>query len=40
MNAAGFPRDKRVDEFDFAANPSIAAATVHQLAGCAWVKTG
>ena len=21
MNAAGFPRDKRVDEFDFAANP-------------------
>jgi DNA replication protein DnaC len=40
MNAAGFPRDKRVDEFDFAANPNIAAATVHQLAGCAWVKAG
>ena len=40
MNAAGFPRDKRVDEFDFAANPNIPAATVHQLAGCGWVKAG
>ncbi len=37
MNAAGFPRDKRVDEFDFDANPNVPAATVHQLAGCAWV---
>ncbi|MDT0264052.1 ATP-binding protein [Jatrophihabitans sp. DSM 44399] len=40
MNAAGFPRDKRVDEFDFDANPNVPAATVHQSAGCAWVKAG
>jgi DNA replication protein DnaC len=40
MNAAGFPRDKRVDEFDFDANPNVPAATVHQLAGCGWVKAG
>ena len=40
MNAAGFPRDKRVDEFDFAANPNVPAATVHQLVGCGWVKAG
>jgi DNA replication protein DnaC len=29
-----------VDEFDFAANPNIATATVHQLAGCGGVKAG
>ena len=40
MNAAGFPRDKRVDEFDFAANPNVPAATVDQLVGCGWVKAG
>ena len=40
MNAAGFPRSKRVEEFDFAANPHIPAATIHQLAGCAWVNAG
>jgi len=40
MNAAGFPRDKRVDEFEFDANPNIPAATVHQLASCSWVKNG
>jgi len=39
-NAAGFPRDKRVGDFDFDANPNVPAATVHQLAGCAWVKAG
>src|SRR5581483_10003516 len=35
LAAAGFPRDKRVDEFDFAANPAVAAAVVNQLATCA-----
>jgi DNA replication protein DnaC len=37
---AGFPRDKRIEDFDFAANPAINAATIHQLATCAWVRAG
>lgn len=40
INAAGFPRPKRLDEFDFTANPTVAAAVVNQLATCGWVKTG
>lgn len=40
LAAAGFPRDKRVDEFDLTANPAVAAAVVNQLATCAWVKAG
>jgi len=40
MNAAGFPRDKRIDEFDFTANPNVAAPTIHQLTGCGWVENG
>ena len=32
LNAAGFPRPKRLADFDFAANPAINPATVHQLA--------
>lgn len=40
LNAAGFPRPKRLDEFDFAANPAVNPATVHQLATCEWVRDG
>ena len=40
LNAAGFPRPKRLEEFDFTANPAINPATVHQLAGCEWVRDG
>jgi DNA replication protein DnaC len=37
---AGFPRDKRIEEFDFDANSSVNPAVIHQLATCAWVKAG
>lgn len=40
ITAAGFPRPKRIEEFDFAANTSITPAVINQLATCAWVKTG
>jgi DNA replication protein DnaC len=40
IHDAGFPRDKRIDDFDFTANPSVSAAVIHQLATCAWVKAG
>lgn len=40
IHDAGFPRSKRIDEFDFDANPSINPAVVHQLATCDWIKAG
>ena len=40
ITAAGFPRAKRIEEFDFAANPSVTPAVINQLTTCAWVKTG
>jgi DNA replication protein DnaC len=40
IHDAGFPRDKRLEEFDFAANPGVSPAVIHQLATCAWVKAG
>ena len=40
INAAGFPRDKRLEDFDFAANPAINPAIIHQLATCEWVRDG
>ena len=40
LTAAGFPRPKRLTEFDFAANPAINPATVHQLASSEWVRDG
>jgi DNA replication protein DnaC len=40
IHDAGFPRDKRIDDFDFTANPSVSPAVIHQLATCAWVKAG
>src|SRR5215831_11742488 len=40
IHDAGFPRDKRIEEFDFAANSSVNPAVIHQLATCNWVKAG
>jgi DNA replication protein DnaC len=40
VHDAGFPRDKRLEELDFAANPNLNPAVIHQLATCAWVKAG
>jgi len=40
LAAAGFPRPKRLEEFDFTANPALNPATVHQLAGCSWIRDG
>ena len=37
---ASFPRPKRLEDFDFAANPSVPAALVHTLARGAWVAAG
>ncbi|MBM7790025.1 ATP-binding protein [Tenggerimyces flavus] len=38
--AAGFPREKWLADFDFDANPNINPAAIHTLASCAWVRTG
>jgi len=40
IHDAGFPRVKRLEEFDFTANPAINPAAIHQLATCAWVREG
>ena len=40
IHDAGFPRDKRIEEFSFDANPTVNPAVIHQLATCAWVKAG
>ncbi|MGH3096709.1 MAG: IS21-like element helper ATPase IstB [Streptosporangiales bacterium] len=40
VHDARFPREKRLDDFSFDANPSVSAAVIHQLATCAWVKNG
>src|SRR5260221_2514111 len=40
IHAAGFPRDKRIHEFDFEANSSVNPQVIHQLATCDWVKAG
>jgi DNA replication protein DnaC len=37
---ACFPRAKRLEDFDFAANPNVPAALAHTLARCAWVGAG
>src|SRR6059058_143604 len=37
IHDAGFPRDKRIEEFDFDATKSINPAAIHQLITCAWV---
>lgn len=38
IKAAGFPRSKWLQDFDFEANPNINAATLHSLAGCGWIR--
>ena len=40
IHDAGFPRDKRIEEFSFDANSSVSPAVIHQIATCAWVKAG
>jgi hypothetical protein len=40
VHDAGFPRPKRLEEFDFAANPAINPATIAQLAGGDWIRAG
>lgn len=40
VHAAGFPRTKTLDDFDFNANTSINPATINTLAGCAWISKG
>lgn len=37
MDAAGYTRDKRLDELDSTAKPNVPVATVYHLAGCGWV---
>jgi DNA replication protein DnaC len=37
---AGFPRDKRLADFDYTANPSVNPATIGTLASGAWVSAG
>jgi DNA replication protein DnaC len=40
VKAAGFPREKWLDDFDFDAHPNVNPATIHTLASAAWVRTG
>lgn len=40
VNAAGFPRQKWLGDFDFDANPNINPATIHQLASGDWIRKG
>ena len=37
---AGFPRPKRIEDFDFSASPGVPAALIHTLAKSAWVAAG
>ncbi|WP_201377277.1 ATP-binding protein, partial [Mycobacterium intracellulare] len=36
----GFPRPKRLEEFNFEANPAINPAVIGTLRTCGWVKAG
>ena len=40
VREAGFPRPKRLEDFDYAANPNVPAALISTLAGSAWVAAG
>ncbi len=40
VREAGFPRPKRIEDFDYAANPNVPAALIHTLAQGAWVAAG
>jgi len=37
---AGFPRTKRLEDFNFGTNPGVPAALIHTLAKCAWIAAG
>ena len=40
VREAGFPRPKRIEDFDFSANPDVPAALIGTLARCQWVAAG
>jgi DNA replication protein DnaC len=40
VNEAKFPRSKRLEDLDLSALPTLPAATLAELAGCAWVSAG
>jgi DNA replication protein DnaC len=40
VREVGFPRAKRIEDFDFPANPAVPAALIHTLARSAWVAAG
>ncbi|MFD0689241.1 ATP-binding protein [Actinomadura fibrosa] len=40
VKVAGFPRRKRIGEFDFDANPNVPAAVVHGLVNSEWGRNG
>ena len=40
VHEAGFPRPKRLDELDYAANTSLNPAVINTLAGGEWVAKG
>jgi len=40
IKAAGFPRQKSLRAFDFAANPVVDPAVINTLATCDWVRKG
>ena len=40
IREAGFPRPKRLDDFDFTANPLIDPGLIHTLAKGAWIRAG
>jgi DNA replication protein DnaC len=40
VRQAGFSRTKRLEDFDFDANPNVPAALIHTLAEGAWITAG
>ena len=40
VREAAFPRAKRIEDFDFTANPDVPAALIATLARCQWVAAG
>ena len=40
LHSAGFPRSKRLNDFDFAANPALNPGLIGQLATSDWVRQG
>lgn len=40
VHEAGFARPKRLEDFDYAANPAVSAEVIGTLADPAWVRTG